>query len=269
MVFLIQGLTPGVYEVHAYAFSTATGTFNQARIVVLTFQADPRMAVDVPNGPYAQQPFLLGGWAIDLAAASGLGVNTVHVWARNLAGGAEFPLGAASYGVTRPDVGAAFGAQFTQSGYELVVSGLAAGTYRFTVYAYSLVANSFNQAVQFDVEVDPVVATPVLSAAPGTYYTDFSVTASTSTSGATLRYTTNGSVPTSSSAIFPSSLFVNGTTTVKVRGFRDGWTTSATATYVLEVGPPSVTAPGGTYAVGQAISLTPARVDAALSKSFR
>lgn len=153
MVFLIQGLTPGVYEVHAYAFSTATGTFNQARIVVLTFQADPRMAVDVPNGPYAQQPFLLGGWAIDLAAASGLGVNTVHVWARNLAGGAEFPLGAASYGVTRPDVGAAFGAQFTQSGYELVVSGLAAGTYRFTVYAYSLVANSFNQAVQFEARI--------------------------------------------------------------------------------------------------------------------
>jgi hypothetical protein len=40
------------------------------------------MSTDIPaNHATVGQPFTIAGWAIDLAAASGTGVNTVHIWA--------------------------------------------------------------------------------------------------------------------------------------------------------------------------------------------
>jgi hypothetical protein len=45
------------------------------------------------------------------------------------------------------------------------------------------------------------VATPTLSPAPGTYTTPQSITLTTSTGGATIRYTTDGSTPTTTTAL--------------------------------------------------------------------
>ena len=55
-------------------------------------------------------------------------------------------MGPATYGNFRPDVASAFGnSQFTNSGFVLFAT-LAPGTYDIYVFAYSTVANSFNQA---------------------------------------------------------------------------------------------------------------------------
>jgi hypothetical protein len=55
--------------------------------------------------------------------------------------------------VSRPDVGAAFGARFTSSGYDLTISTLPAGTYHVAVYAHSSLTGSFNQSMAVTITV--------------------------------------------------------------------------------------------------------------------
>jgi hypothetical protein len=110
-----------------------------------------QVIIDTP-GPQANvsQPFLLAGWAIDLDAFEGTGVDTLHVWAYPIT--CHVPsatchdpifLGATAYGGKRPDVGAIFGERFTSSGYGLVVDGLEAGQYDVAVFAWSTATGGF------------------------------------------------------------------------------------------------------------------------------
>jgi hypothetical protein len=95
------------------------------------------------------EPFLVGGWAIDLDETIGTGVDTVHVWAypsRSTCDGATCDaifLGATALGGERPDVAAIFGSQFGKSGYGLTVDSLPPGTYDLAVFAWSTVTRGF------------------------------------------------------------------------------------------------------------------------------
>lgn len=96
------------------------------------------------------------------------------------------------------------------------------------------------------------VATPTFNPVGGTYSTSQNVSISTSTPNATIRYTTDGSEPTSTSTVYSSPISVSSTTTIKAKGFRDGWTPSATAsaTYTIGTTPPPadfVFVQGGTF----------------------
>jgi hypothetical protein len=93
------------------------------------------------------------------------------------------------------------------------------------------------------------VATPTASPAPGTYTSAQSVTLSCSTSSATIRYTTNGSEPTSNSTVYSSPINVSVTTTIKAKAFRSGWTDSDTGTFVytINVGKPQLGNPVISY----------------------
>jgi hypothetical protein len=146
----VTTLPPGGYRLVAYAHDTLTGTFNIQQGVDITVAApvsQPLMAIDVPAASSTHTPpFLIGGWAIDLGAASGPGVDAIHVWAFNTNGSPAIFAGAAAYGSARPDVGTAFGAsRFTDSGYNLTVTSLPQGTYDIGVYARSTVSGTFNQ----------------------------------------------------------------------------------------------------------------------------
>ena len=93
------------------------------------------------------------------------------------------------------------------------------------------------------------VATPTTSPTGGTFTTAQNVTMATTSSGATLRYTTDGSTPTASSAAYASAVNVATSTTLKVLGFKSGWTTSdlRTTTITMNFGTLSVpTADNGT-----------------------
>jgi len=90
--------------------------------------------------------FTIAGWAIDEAAASGTGIDTVHVWAYPVGGTPPIFLGVAEYGDARPDIGALFGVQFTGSSYSLAVEGLAPGSYDIVVYPHSSVTGDFHGA---------------------------------------------------------------------------------------------------------------------------
>ena len=73
------------------------------------------------------------------------------------------------------------------------------------------------------------VATPTFSPAGGTYSTAQTVSISCATSGATIRYTTDGSTPTASSAVYSSPITVSSTQTIKAYAVKSGLTDSAIA----------------------------------------
>ena len=162
----------GSWQIIVYAHSTVTGTFNQARVLNLTLLAHPLMWVDTPvQNAATTQPFTVAGWAVDLAAQTGPGVDAVHVWAypNPGSGAAAVFLGAATYGGSRPDLGAAYGSQFTNSGFTLTVQNQDPGEYRLIVYARSTVTGTFNQALTLTVFVDtPTVPLMVDVAGSGT-----------------------------------------------------------------------------------------------------
>jgi hypothetical protein len=128
----------------------------------ITPPSPPHLAVlDAPaNNQTVTQPFILGGWAIDARAPTGTGVDTVHVWAWPANGGAPIFCGA-SYGGSRPDVGALYGARFTNSGFTIQVRGLPQGVYTFVASAHSTFTNTFDfNAIASNVTV---LANPALA----------------------------------------------------------------------------------------------------------
>ena len=103
-----------------------------------------QVAIDTPRAQqYAEQPFVLAGWAADLDAATGTGIDTLHVWAYPSTGGTPVFLGTPTLGGPRPDVAAVHGEQFAASGFELTLQGLSAGTYDLAVFPWSNVTGAF------------------------------------------------------------------------------------------------------------------------------
>lgn len=82
------------------------------------------------------------------------------------------------------------------------------------------------------------VATPTFTPGGGTYASAQTVTVSSTTSGATIRYTTDGTDPTTTSAIYTAPVAVAADATLKARAFKADWGMSAigTATYVIDTG---------------------------------
>jgi hypothetical protein len=159
---------PGTYLVRAFAQDTLLGGFFPTNGRTFTVGPTPRMNIDAPVTGTVAAHFLIGGWAIDVGAGSGTGVDAVQVYAYPNPGSGQPPifLGTATYGGSRPDIGAAFGSQFTNSGYGLAVANtLAAGYYQLMVSAHSTVTGTWSQAQSVYVNV----ATGVMAAidAPG------------------------------------------------------------------------------------------------------
>ena len=74
-------------------------------------------------------------------------------------------------------------------------------------------------------------AEPAFSPAPGsTFYPTASVTLSCETAGATIHYTTDGSIPTDSGTAYAAPIVLSATTTIKARAYAAGLGPSAVAT---------------------------------------
>ncbi|MFZ4682918.1 MAG: pre-peptidase C-terminal domain-containing protein, partial [Terrimicrobiaceae bacterium] len=85
------------------------------------------------------------------------------------------------------------------------------------------------------------VATPRINPGSMSTTSPVTVTLSCSTSGATIRYTTNGSDPTSSSTIYGGAFTLSSSATVKARAFKSGMADSAVASANYTITAPSVT----------------------------
>ncbi|MET8763710.1 chitobiase/beta-hexosaminidase C-terminal domain-containing protein [Lentzea sp. NPDC004782] len=80
------------------------------------------------------------------------------------------------------------------------------------------------------------VATPTFSPPGGSYTSAQTVTISTATAGASIRYTVDGSTPTASSPVYTGPISVPGTRTVNAIGIKSGLTNSAVASATYTIG---------------------------------
>src|SRR5207248_2275903 len=103
-------------------------------------------------------------------------------------------------------------------------------------------------------------ATPALSPGGGTFTSSVAVTLTDSTPSATIYYTTDGSVPTTSSAAYTGPITMTTTQTIKAIAAASGYTTSAvvSATYTIQVpaATPGLSPGGGTFTSSVSVTLT-------------
>jgi YVTN family beta-propeller protein len=145
-VLNVQNLPSGSYVLVAYAHQSITGRFVAQRTVTVTVTApQPFINIDLPaaGATVGGASVRVAGWALELGAAMGTGVDAVHVWAYPDSGGVPLFIGAATYGLTRTDVGAAFGSAYTPCGFD-VTGSLPPGSYTVVAFAHSTTTNSFN-----------------------------------------------------------------------------------------------------------------------------
>jgi len=81
-------------------------------------------------------------------------------------------------------------------------------------------------------QITNTVATPEISLPAGVYYEPQEVTLTCSTAGAEIRYTTDGTEPTSSSTLFYYPIQISSYTELKAKGFKLGWGDSETASAI-------------------------------------
>ena len=110
---------------------------------------------------------------------------------------------------------------------------------------------------------EPTVATPVISPAGGPtsiYTTPQTVTIADATAGATIYYTTDGTVPTTSSPKYTGPFTVSTKTTVGAIAAETGYLNSSVAgtEYIFQtnVTPPIFSPAAGTYSAAQSVTIT-------------
>jgi len=102
------------------------------------------------------------------------------------------------------------------------------------------------------------VTTPMITPGSSLAITNIDVTATTTTTGATLRYTTDGSAPVVGSPEVGAGLKIQTNATLKVAGFKDGYLVSgvASADYQVQVDTPVLTPSQGYYPDGATVTLS-------------
>lgn len=83
----------------------------------------------------------------------------------------------------------------------------------------------------------PKVAVPFITPSDGTFTNSVTVSLSTTTPGASIRYTITGNDPTESSALYVGPFVLTNSATVKARAYRTGYLPSDIATAALNVVP--------------------------------
>src|SRR6202047_4050912 len=98
-----------------------------------------------------------------------------------------------------------------------------------TVKAIGYMSGWTDSAVNFAAyTITGTVATPTFSVAGGTYTTAQTVAISSTTTGSSVRYTTDGSTPSSTvGTLYTSPIPVSSSMTVKAIGYMSGWADSA------------------------------------------
>jgi 6-phosphogluconolactonase (cycloisomerase 2 family) len=117
--------------------------------------------------------------------------------------------------------------------------------------------------------IEPLVSAPVFSPGPGTYLAAQDIVITTATSGAAIRYTTDGSRPTATNGIlYAGPVHIPESLTLKAVAYRAGWTTSPVTSGQYLIGPqvaaPVFTPAPGAYADRQDVAISTSTAGAAI-----
>ncbi len=109
--------------------------------------------------------------------------------------------------------------------------------------------------------IAPAAAVPTFSPVAGTYSSAQTVTVSTTTPSATIYYTTNGSIPTTGSAVYSGPILVSSTETLEAIAVASGHlnSTAGTAVYSINYSPasaPTFSPAAGTYSTVQTVAIS-------------
>ncbi len=152
--------------------------------------------------------------------------------------------GATSYEVFRN--GSLYASGVTQLSYLNSANLIGGQTYSYYMVARNSagVRQSNTLSVTMPSASVSTVATPGVSPGAMTSSSPISVTMSCATSGATIRYTTNGSDPVSTSSVYGGVFTLSSSATVRARAYKSGMTDSAvvSATYTISSLPVSTVA---------------------------
>ena len=115
----------------------------------------------------------------------------------------------------------------------------------------------------------PQAATPTFTPLAGTYSSAQNVSIKDATTGATIYYTTNGNIPTTSSTKYIGAITVSATETIKAIATAPNYTTSAPASALYTISLPQAATPtftplAGTYNSAQNVSITDATTGATI-----
>ncbi len=107
-----------------------------------------------------------------------------------------------------------------------------------TIEAIAVATGYTNSAAAFGIyTITPPAATPVFTPLAGTYTAAENVTITDSTPGATIYYTTNGTMPSASSAVYAGAITVSETETIEAIAVAPGYVNStvASAAYTIQL----------------------------------
>lgn len=204
---------------------------------------------DIPNG--VTPP---AGWntaSVNMGGFRYLRWRKLVIYSQGLVSELEFKRNGVT--VTGPQFGTA--AADTTNTWQKAVDG---NTSTFFLWENTPYPGSY---VGVDSGVQAQVATPTFSPAAGNYSSSQTVTISCSTSGATIRYTTDGSTPTSSSGTVGTSVTISSSCTLKAIAYKSGLGDSNVASGAYTITLPQVAAPTfspgqGTYTSAQTVTIS-------------
>jgi hypothetical protein len=115
----------------------------------------------------------------------------------------------------------------------------------------------------------PSVSTPTFNPVPGAYTAAQNVSITTTTSGATIHYTVDGTNPTTTSPVYSSPVAITSTTTLKAIAVKSGMSNSTIQSGLYSINAAAVATPEfspapGTYSSGQLVSITTETVGATI-----
>jgi sugar lactone lactonase YvrE len=238
--YAVAGNSSAGYTVNTCSFYQPTGTVTAGAAIDcgLILAPTPRTQSSswLCHGTYMNPaPTGIGGWVtVPLAGCGTLAPNTAYWVATDSNEAApNFPMGFWNCG------GNCSGSAPTTGTGTYPYRYIAATYGVYTGMGTAMTANTSGyQASQYatlGINTPYQTATPAFSVAAGNYATAQTVAISDATSGATIYYTTDGSVPTTSSSVYQSAITVAASTTINALAVAPGYTVSqiASAAYTF------------------------------------
>lgn len=123
-----------------------------------------------------------------------------------------------------------------------VISGIPSATGSGTLTITCTGTDSLDSAKAFSLKITPIatVATPTITSNGGTFSNSVTVILGCGTAGATIRYTVDGTAPTSSSTVYKQTgLLLTNSVTLTVQAFKTKLVNSAVAAAAFTIIPPA------------------------------